>query len=109
MPVVEDVAHALGATYDGRMLGNHSEYAIYSFQAIKHLTTVDGGMLLCRQPDDLPRGRTEIDFYNRHLIDLAGDRPCPLNRAVYALVRRMESERIMPHPGMLDELTRLAA
>jgi dTDP-4-amino-4,6-dideoxygalactose transaminase len=55
--VVEDVAHALGATYDGRMLGTHSEYGMFSFQAIKHLTTVDGGMLSCRSEEDLPRGR----------------------------------------------------
>jgi len=60
----------------------------------------------CSMAGDLPRGRTEIDFYNRHLIDLAGARPCPLNRAVYALVKRMECERIAPHPGVLDELTR---
>ena len=53
---------------------------------------------------DLPRGRTEIDNYNRHLIDLAGDRPCPLNRRVYALVRRMEAERAAPGAAVLDEL-----
>jgi perosamine synthetase len=57
VPVIEDVAHALGATYSGRMLGTISEYSIYSFQAIKHLTTVDGGMLHCRNVKDLPRGR----------------------------------------------------
>lgn len=57
VPVVEDAAHALGARYDGRMLGSHSEYVMFSFQAIKHLTTVDGGMLACLNPDDLPRGR----------------------------------------------------
>jgi 2-dehydropantoate 2-reductase len=60
----------------------------------------------CSMAGDLPRGRTEIDFYNRHLIDLAGAQPCPLNRAVYALVKRMEGERTAPHPGVLDELTR---
>jgi 2-dehydropantoate 2-reductase len=63
----------------------------------------------CSMAGDLPRGRTEIDFYNRHLIDLAGTWPCPLNRAIYALVKRMEGERIVPHPGILDELQRRAA
>jgi 2-dehydropantoate 2-reductase len=58
----------------------------------------------CSMSGDLPKGRTEIDYYNRHLIDLAGDRPCPLNRQVYALVKRMEQERIRPHVGVLDEL-----
>jgi ketopantoate reductase len=45
---------------------------------------------------DIRRGRTEIDFYNRRLIDLAGDRPCPLNRRVYELVKTMERERLPP-------------
>ena len=58
----------------------------------------------CSMAGDLPAGRTEIDFYNRHLIDLAGDRPCPLNRRVYALVKRMESERTPPNLEVLREL-----
>ena len=57
IPVVEDAAHALGAMYDGQRIGNHSEYVMFSFQAIKHLTTVDGGMIACQNPDDLPVGR----------------------------------------------------
>ena len=57
VPVVEDAAHALGASYDGAKIGNHSEYVIFSFQAIKHMTTGDGGMLLCKKDEDLPRGR----------------------------------------------------
>jgi 2-dehydropantoate 2-reductase len=58
----------------------------------------------CSMSGDLPAGRTEIDYYNRHLIDLAGDAPCPLNRRVYALVKRMERDRIRPHPAALEEL-----
>lgn len=57
IPVIEDAAHALGAVYEGQTIGNHSEYTMFSFQAIKHLTTVDGGMLLCKDPADLPTGR----------------------------------------------------
>jgi 2-dehydropantoate 2-reductase len=53
---------------------------------------------------DLPAGRTEIDYYNGHLIELAGDGPCPLNRRVYTLVKRMERERLAPHFAMLEEL-----
>jgi perosamine synthetase len=58
LPVIEDAAHALGARYAGRVLGSHSEYVMFSLQAIKHMTTVDGGMLACRAPEDLPKGRT---------------------------------------------------
>jgi dTDP-4-amino-4,6-dideoxygalactose transaminase len=57
VPVIEDAAHALGARYGDAKIGNHSEYVIFSFQAIKHMTTGDGGMLLCKREDDLPRGR----------------------------------------------------
>jgi len=57
VPVVEDAAHALGARYAGLPIGMHSEYVMFSFQAIKHLTTVDGGMLACANPDDIARGR----------------------------------------------------
>jgi 2-dehydropantoate 2-reductase len=58
----------------------------------------------CSMSGDLPAGRTEIDYYNGHLLDLAGDGPCPLNRRVYNLVKRMERERIAPHLGVLEAL-----
>lgn len=51
IPVIEDCAHAFGAKYKGKKLGYYSDFAIYSFQAIKHITTVDGGILICK--DDL--------------------------------------------------------
>jgi dTDP-4-amino-4,6-dideoxygalactose transaminase len=48
IPIIEDAAHALGATYNGRPIGAISDYTMYSFQAIKHITTGDGGMLTYR-------------------------------------------------------------
>jgi perosamine synthetase len=49
--VIEDAAHALGATYQGRTIGSLSDYTCFSFQAIKHLTTGDGGALCARDPE----------------------------------------------------------
>lgn len=53
IPVIEDAAHALGARYDGKVVGSHSEFVMFSLQAIKHLTTVDGGMLACNGASDI--------------------------------------------------------
>jgi len=43
--VVEDAAQALGAKYRGRPVGDKS-FSCFSFQAIKHITTADGGMFV---------------------------------------------------------------
>jgi 2-dehydropantoate 2-reductase len=61
----------------------------------------------CSMAGEIQKGRTEIDNYNGHLIRLAGDSiPCPLNRAVYDLVKRMEREQATPHRDRLKELVR---
>lgn len=43
--VIEDAAHALGAKFNAKKTGNHFPFTVFSFQAIKHLTTIDGGIL----------------------------------------------------------------
>lgn len=55
----------------------------------------------CSMSGDIPKGRTEIDYFNGHLIELAGNRDIPLNRIVYNLVKRMEVERATPAPHWL--------
>ena len=45
IPLIEDAAHALGATYNNKPIGSISDFTMFSFQAIKHITTADGGML----------------------------------------------------------------
>src|SRR6185369_10589141 len=57
LKVIEDAAHALGAQYQGSKLGVHSDFVCFSFQAIKHITTVDGGALLCKSEEDYHRGK----------------------------------------------------
>jgi 2-dehydropantoate 2-reductase len=58
----------------------------------------------CSMSEDLPRGRTEIDHYNGHLIELAQGNGCLLNRAVLELVKRLERSRDEPRITNLHEL-----
>lgn len=45
--VVEDCAHAMGAEWDGDPISaRNKNIQVYSFQAIKHITSVDGGAIV---------------------------------------------------------------
>lgn len=57
IPLILDAAHAFGATYEGKPIHEWADYTCYSFQAIKHFTTGDGGALVCRDPDDFRRSK----------------------------------------------------
>ena len=55
--VVEDAAHALRSEYKGKRIGNHGDYICFSFQAVKHLSTIDGGAIVCKSEEDAIRIR----------------------------------------------------
>lgn len=44
--VLEDCAHAFGSVYKGKPIGSHGNIATFSLQAIKHVTSIDGGFLI---------------------------------------------------------------
>jgi perosamine synthetase len=43
--VIEDACHALGAEYRGRSTGSIADMTVFSFHAVKHLATGEGGMV----------------------------------------------------------------
>jgi dTDP-4-amino-4,6-dideoxygalactose transaminase len=50
--VVEDAAHAFPTTLRGRLVGTlDSDATVFSFYANKTITTGEGGMVVCRDPD----------------------------------------------------------
>jgi perosamine synthetase len=57
LKLIQDNAQALGANYMGEPVSNYGDFSCFSFQAIKHLTTGDGGLLVCRTKDDYERAR----------------------------------------------------
>ena len=46
--LIEDGAHALGATYENEKIGSlkYSEMAMFSFHPVKHITTGEGGIIV---------------------------------------------------------------
>ena len=57
IPIIEDAAHALGSKYHGKMIGCNADYTAFSLQAIKHMTTVDGGFLAMKKSSQIDRAR----------------------------------------------------
>ena len=57
LKVIEDACHAFGARYNDQPIGAHSDFVCFSFQAVKEMTTIDGGALTCKSRKDYERGK----------------------------------------------------
>jgi dTDP-4-amino-4,6-dideoxygalactose transaminase len=57
IPIIEDAAHAVGAMYGETPIGAYSDFTMFSFQAIKHITTGDGGYLSIKDPELLEKAK----------------------------------------------------
>ncbi len=57
VPLVEDAAEALGATYRGRAAGSFGVAGVFSFNGNKIITTSAGGALLARSEELVARAR----------------------------------------------------
>jgi dTDP-4-amino-4,6-dideoxygalactose transaminase len=68
--IIEDGAHSFGSEYKGKKLGNHGNMIMYSLQAIKHITAIDGGLLVLPHQELYNRSKL-IRWYG---IDREGNR-----------------------------------
>jgi dTDP-4-amino-4,6-dideoxygalactose transaminase len=68
--IIEDCAHAMGSKYKGILIGTHGNICTFSLQAIKHITSGDGGLLFVPHDDLYKRGKL-LRWYG---IDRDGNR-----------------------------------
>ena len=57
LPVIEDAAHAVDSYYHGKPCGGIGDVGIYSFDAVKNLTTGEGGGITARRAELIERAR----------------------------------------------------
>lgn len=50
----------------------------------------------CSMAPDMGSAQTEIEAYNGYLVKLAGNMPCPYNRAAVEMVRKITNDRLQP-------------
>lgn len=55
--LIEDAAHALGSSHDGRMAGSFGRMASFSFYPTKIVTSGEGGIITARDPADAATAR----------------------------------------------------
>lgn len=71
LKIIEDAAHALPTTYQGRLIGQlDTDVTVFSFYANKTMTTGEGGMVVTRNPDIANRIKTmRLHGINRDAFD----------------------------------------
>ena len=75
--VVEDAAHAIGASCKGKMIGSIADFTNFSFHAVKNFTTAEGGAMTWRHID----GIDDAELYHQlQLYSLHGQSKDALNK-----------------------------
>ncbi len=58
LTLIDDASNAIGATLNGTFLGNTgTDFTVFSFRPTKHITTVEGGALVCKTSDPIRLAR----------------------------------------------------
>lgn len=54
--VLSDAAHSFGAVYNNKKVGSHADFTVFSFHAVKNLTTAEGGAICINLPKPFKNG-----------------------------------------------------
>jgi dTDP-4-amino-4,6-dideoxygalactose transaminase len=69
--LIEDCAHAHGASWNGRKPGTWGDAGVYSLYATKTISTGEGGVLVSRRPEVIAHAR-DFRNYGKPSYDVAG-------------------------------------
>jgi perosamine synthetase len=69
--LVEDCAHAHGASWNGRKAGSYGDAGVYSLYATKTISTGEGGVLVSRRPEVIEHARA-FRNYGKPSYEVAG-------------------------------------
>lgn len=103
VPVIEDIAQALGATVESRPVGSFGDVAICSFYATKVITTGEGGMVLSNSDLLLRRAREMRDYDGRRRLRVR------FNYKLTDFQAALGLSQVRKLPALLDRRRRLAA
>ena len=59
--ILSDAAHSFGAKYKGLNVGSHVDFTVFSFHAVKNLTTAEGGAICI----NLPKTFDDFEIYKQ--------------------------------------------
>jgi dTDP-4-amino-4,6-dideoxygalactose transaminase len=69
--LIEDCAHAHGASWNGRKPGSYGDVGVYSLYATKTISTGEGGVLVSKRPEVIEHAR-DFRNYGKPSFDVAG-------------------------------------
>ena len=105
--LIEDIAHAFGARYNGQLAGTFGDYAVYSFT--KQMINVGGGAILTNHPVDQivhlqktsRREFSPLDYAKRLIASLYETRAFFLSKMIIDIVRKNKklqlTQSLSPH------------
>lgn len=63
---ISDAAHSFGAKYQGKVLSSIADFTVFSFHAVKNLTTGEGGAILISSEIEKLGAKTFLDLNSLH-------------------------------------------
>lgn len=99
--VLSDAAHSLGATFYGKRTGNLTDVSVFSFHAVKNLTTAEGGAIAL----NLPEPFNNVDIYSQlNILGLHGQ-----SKDAYSKIEKKSWRYDVVHAGYKMNMTDIQA